>query len=120
MAVLAQDPNGTTVFDVYAPTCPSRSLLDLVTSRWAVLIVGALEDGPLRFGAIRRRLEGVSQKVLTEKLRDLEEQGLVTRTVIDRPLAVRYELTPVGLTLTEPLAQLRTWAQSHCDAAVAG
>jgi DNA-binding HxlR family transcriptional regulator len=116
MAVLTQDANNVTVFDVYAPTCPSRSLLDLVTSRWAVLVVGALEDGPLRFGAIRRRLEGVSQKVLTEKLRDLEGQGILTRTVIERPLAVNYELTAVGLTLTEPLAQLRVWAQSHCDA----
>ncbi|WP_213814198.1 helix-turn-helix domain-containing protein [Glaciihabitans sp. dw_435] len=117
MAVLRQDPQTVTVFDVYAPTCPSRSLLDLVTSRWAVLIIGALEDGPQRFGSLRRRLEGISQKVLTDKLRDLEGQGLITRSVIDRPLAVSYELTPVGITLTAPLAQLRAWSQSHCDAA---
>lgn len=115
MAVLVQGAT-TTVFDVYSPTCPSRALLDLLTSRWAVLIIGALEGGPLRFGAIRRRLEGINQKVLTEKLRDLEAQGIVARTVTPKPLAVDYELTPIGISLTGPLAQLRGWAQTHCDA----
>jgi DNA-binding HxlR family transcriptional regulator len=115
MATLAQSFAGSAEFDVYGATCPSRALLDLVTSRWAVLLVGALEEGPQRFGALRRRLEGVSQKVLTEKLRDLEAEGLVTRTVIDRPLAVHYELTPVGRTLVQPLAALRDWARTHCD-----
>ena len=115
MATLLQPKSGATVFDVYGATCPSRALLDLVTSRWAVLLVGALEEGPQRFGALRRRLEGVSQKVLTEKLRDLEAEGLLTRTVVDRPLAVHYELTPLGRTLVRPLAVLRDWAQTHCD-----
>lgn len=112
MATLAQS---VTVFDVYSPTCPSRALLDMVTSRWAVLVVGALADGPQRFGALRRRLDGISQKVLTEKLRDLETEGLVIRTVVDRPLAVFYELTTLGSTLVPPLAALRDWAQTHCD-----
>jgi DNA-binding HxlR family transcriptional regulator len=116
VAVLQHDPRVVTVFDVYSPTCPSRSLLDLVTSRWAVLIVGALDDGPMRFGALRRRLDGISQKVLTEKLRDLEQEGLIDRTVTDRPLAVEYRLTDVGRTLTEPIALLALWAQTHCDA----
>lgn len=115
MAVLEQRPETVTVFDVYAPTCSSRQLLNLVTSRWAVLIVGALEDGPLRFGVLRRLLDGISPKVLTEKLRDLEGQRLVERSVTERPLAVDYRLTDVGRSLTVPLAQLRMWAQSHCD-----
>lgn len=115
MATLLQPKSGTTVFDIYGATCPSRALLDLVTSRWAVLLVGALEEGPQRFGALRRRLEGVSQKVLTEKLRDLEAEGLISRTVVDRPLAVHYDLTPLGRTLLPPLAALRDWAQTHCD-----
>lgn len=106
----------TTVFDVYAETCPSRALLSLVTSRWAVLVIGALEEGPQRFGALRRRLEGISPKVLTDKLRDLEAEGLLTRTVVDAPLAVHYELTPRGRTLVKPLTALRLWAQDHCDA----
>ena len=114
MAVAVQPPT-TTVFDVYAEGCPARALLSVVTSRWAVLIVGALEDGPLRFGALRRRLDGISQKVLTDKLRDLEKEDLVARSVIDRPLSVEYALTPVGRTLIEPLSVLRLWAQNHCD-----
>lgn len=64
---------------------PARALLSLVTSRWAVLVSGALEEGPQRFGALRRRLEGISPKVLTDKLRDLEAEGLLTRTVVDAP-----------------------------------
>ena len=115
MATQSRAPGAATVFDVYAKGCPARALLSLVTSRWAVLVVGALEDGPLRFGALRRRLEGVSQKVLADKLRDLEGEGLVARTVVDRPLAVLYELTSLGRTLVEPLTALRLWAQRHCD-----
>jgi DNA-binding HxlR family transcriptional regulator len=120
VAALTQPVSGSTTFDVYGATCPSRALLDLVTSRWAVLLVGAMQDGPQRFGALRRRLEGVNQKVLTEKLRDLEAEGLVTRTVVDRPLAVHYELTPLGFSLAPALAALRDWAQSHCDSRAAG
>jgi DNA-binding HxlR family transcriptional regulator len=115
MATLAQPTPMPATFDVYGATCPSRALLNLVTGRWAVLLIGALEERPQRFGALRRRLEGVSQKVLTEKLRDLEAEGLVSRTVVDRPLAVYYELTPLGYGLVQPLAALRQWAQVHCD-----
>ena len=115
MAVQSHRGRSVTVFDVYAEMCPSRTLLTLVTSRWAVLIVGALEDGPMRFGALRRRLEGISQKVLTDKLRELETEALVKRTVVEKPLAVRYELTSVGAGLIDPLAALREWAQEHCD-----
>jgi DNA-binding HxlR family transcriptional regulator len=105
-----------TEFDVYSETCPSRALLSLVTSRWAVLILGVLEQESVRFGELRRRLGTISQKVLTEKLRDLETEGLISRTVIDRPLAVEYALTDIGRTATVPLAGLRKWAEAHCDA----
>ena len=105
------------VFDVYAESCPSRQLLNLVTSRWAVLAVSALGDGPVRFGALRRRLEGISAKVLADKLRQLEEEGLVERVIVDRPLAVTYGLTEVGRSLVVPLATLCRWAESHCDLA---
>jgi DNA-binding HxlR family transcriptional regulator len=116
VATLSHSPSDRTVFDVYAETCPSRALLNLVTSRWAVLILGLLAQGPVRFGALRRRLDGISQKVLTEKLRDLEAEGLVDRTVVSRPLAVEYALTEIGHTLTIPLTALREWAEAHCDA----
>ena len=117
MAVAVRPASEHTVFDAYAEDCPSRTLLNLVTSRWAVLVVGALADGPARFGALRRRLEGISQKVLTEKLRDLENEGLIERTVVDRPLSVSYALTDLGRSLLEPLTALRRWAEAHCDSA---
>jgi len=116
VAVLEHPDAERTVFDVYSETCPSRALLNLVTSRWAVLILGVLEREPVRFGDLRRRLGRISQKVLTEKLRDLETEGLISRTVIDRPLAVEYALTDVGRTATVPLTGLRHWAEAHCDA----
>lgn len=115
MATLVHSAPGTTVFDVYHEDCPARALLVLITGRWAVLVIGALEDGPHRFGALRRRLEGISQKVLTEKLRELETENLISRTVVDRPLAVHYALTPVGQSLVPLLGGLREWAQRHCD-----
>ena len=118
MATLERDSEIDTRFDVYLATCPSRELLDLVTSRWAVLIVIALGFGAMRFGSLKRQLAGISPKVLTEKLRLLEEQDLVRRTVIERPLAVEYELTPAGFSLLVPLSYLRKWAEDHCDQAV--
>ena len=100
--------------DVYAELCPCRGLLDLIANKWTTLAVGALEHGPLRFGAVQRRLEGVSPKVLTATLRRLEEAGLVTRTVFPAvPLHVEYSLTPVGESLIVPLRGLREWAEKH-------
>ncbi|CAA9404212.1 MAG: hypothetical protein AVDCRST_MAG35-1066 [uncultured Quadrisphaera sp.] len=117
MTDLLHGSREVTLFDVYAADCPARDLLSLATGRWAVLVVGALQDGPLRFGALRRRLEGISAKVLTEKLREMEDGGLLDRRVDDRPLAVHYELTPLGRGLVEPLAALRAWAETSCDGA---
>jgi DNA-binding HxlR family transcriptional regulator len=97
--------------------CPCRDLLDLVGSKWTALAIGALENGPMRFGELKRRLEGISQKMLTQTLRTLERDGLVTRTVYPSvPLRVEYELTELGRSVTEPLAALRSWAQRNYDA----
>ena len=67
-------------FDPYARDCPTRALLDRIGDRWTVLVVGSLADGPLRFSQLARRVDGVSQKMLTQTLRALEADGLVTRT----------------------------------------
>ncbi|BAL89027.1 putative HxlR-family transcriptional regulator [Actinoplanes missouriensis 431] len=102
--------------DVYAQLCPCRHLLDLIANKWTTLAVGALEDGPQRFGVLQRTLEGVSPKVLTQTLRRMEEAGLVTRTVYPAvPLHVEYELTEVGHSLNVPLRALRHWAENHLD-----
>ncbi|MCR3748339.1 transcriptional regulator, HxlR family [Lentzea californiensis] len=102
--------------DVYLKMCPCRDLLDMVASKWTALVIGDLEDGPKRFGELKRRLEGVSQKMLTQTLRTLERDGLVTRTVYPSvPLRVEYELTELGRSVTEPLAALRLWAQKNYE-----
>ncbi len=96
--------------------CPCRDLLDMVASKWTALAIGALENGPVRFGEMKRELEGISQKMLTQTLRALERDGLVTRTVYPTvPLRVEYELTDLGRSVIEPLAALRSWAQQNYD-----
>lgn len=101
--------------DVYSRHCPSRVALDRIGDRWTVLIVGLLERGPRRFGEIRDGM-GISPKVLTQTLRTLERDGLVSRSAYaEIPPRVEYSLTPLGLTLREPLAAIRDWAESHLD-----
>lgn len=101
---------------VYEAECPCRSLLDLLANKWTALAVGALENGPLRFGGIKDLLSGVSPKVLTQTLRRLEASELVTRTVYPSvPAHVEYELTKTGLSVAEPLRGLRTWVEHHLD-----
>ena len=96
--------------------CPCRDLLDMVASKWTALAIGAMENGPVRFGEMKRELEGISQKMLTQTLRALERDGLVTRTVYPTvPLRVEYGLTELGRSVIEPLAALRAWAQQNYD-----
>jgi DNA-binding HxlR family transcriptional regulator len=102
--------------DVYAAACPCRDMLDLLANKWSALALGALENGPRRFGALRSRLEGVSPKVLTQTLRRLEDRGLISREVFPEvPLRVEYELTPLGADACVPLAHLRTWVEQNID-----
>ncbi|WP_449385920.1 winged helix-turn-helix transcriptional regulator [Cellulomonas soli] len=101
-------------FDPYVRDCPTRQLLDRIGDRWTVLVVGTLADGPLRFSEVARRVDGVSQKMLTQTLRALERDGLVTRTHYPEiPPRVEYELTEAGRTLQEPLRALELWAERH-------
>jgi DNA-binding HxlR family transcriptional regulator len=102
--------------DVYLKQCPCREVLDMVASKWTALAIGALEGGPRRFGEIRRHIEGITQKMLTQTLRTLTRDGLVTRTVYPTvPLRVEYELTPLGRSLVLPLRTLREWSEHHID-----
>ena len=102
--------------DPYSQHCPSRTVLDRIGDRWTVLVVGSLADGPRRFSELGRHIEGVSQKMLTQTLRGLERDGLVTRTVHAAvPPKVEYELTESGRTLTGPLSALDAWARQHIE-----
>lgn len=101
--------------NVFLRGCPCRNVLDLVANKWTALAIGALEKGPRRFSELRRKLDGISQKVLTQTLRSLERDGLISRTVIPMPLRVDYALTELGSTLAVHLAGLRRWAEDHLD-----
>ncbi|OOG68321.1 PadR family transcriptional regulator [Sinorhizobium sp. A49] len=103
--------------DVFDPTCSSRHALELIASKWAMLIISALEEGPMRNAALMRRLGDVSQKMLTQTLKELERNGLVIRedkkTV---PPHVEYSLSAVGNSLSETLLVLDRWAETHFGA----
>ncbi len=100
--------------NVYSATCPTRQVLDRIADKWTALVIGTLEDGPQRFSEIRKRIDGISQKMLTQTLRSLERDGLVERTVYaEVPPRVVYTLTPLGETLCAPIAAIRFWAEAH-------
>lgn len=119
-----------TQYDAFLAGCPSRKLLDRISDKWVVLILAALRsDGSHEFGAdcagdsrsmryseLSRLLAGVSQMMLTQTLRSLERDGLITRTATPTvPVTVSYELTDLGLSLHEMVCGLKTWAQMHMD-----
>jgi len=105
---------------MFGGECPTREALDRIANKWTTLIFGLLEGGPRRFSDLRRGIGGISQKMLTQTLRDLERDGLVQRTVFPVvPPRVEYELTPLGRTLSEPIASLRRWAEEHIAAVTA-
>lgn len=98
----------------YTGVCPVRDLLDRIGDTWSVLIVLQLGEGPRRFSQLKRAVEGISQRMLTQTLRQLERDGLVNRTVYpSRPPAVEYQLTALGYSLLGPLRALATWAFDH-------
>jgi DNA-binding HxlR family transcriptional regulator len=96
------------------PDCPVRDVLDRIGDKWSVLVVMLLADGPRRFSELRRAVDGISQRMLTLTLRQLERDGLVSRTVhATVPPRVDYALTEVGQTLRGPLSALAEWSEAH-------
>ena len=94
----------------FSSECPSRVLIDQIADKWSMMVLAVLDAGPLRFNVIKKQLEGVTQKALTQCLRRLERNGLVSREVIaDAPVAVQYEITPLGRTLQPPFRALYAW-----------
>jgi len=115
-------------YDAFLAACPSRQLLDRVSDKWVTLVLCALagdDDGheprSLRYSELARRLGGVSQKMLTQTLRSLERDGLVTRTVVATvPVTVSYALTDLGVSLRLVVRSLKVWAEAHMDDVLAG
>lgn len=98
----------------YAADCPTRLILDRVGDKWAVLLLGLLLEEPMRFNALRRRIAGISQKMLSQTLKSLERDGLVRRRAIATvPVTVEYSITPLGVTLANAVDPLRRWAEQN-------
>jgi DNA-binding HxlR family transcriptional regulator len=115
--MVTSSPSTETTSPLFSPfiaTCPTRTVLDSIADKWASLVIDLLGQGPKRFGVLRRSIDGISQKMLTQTLRNLERDGLVQRRVYPTtPPSVEYALTPLGRTLTGPIAAIREWAERN-------
>jgi|SRR5436190_6881495 len=110
--------------NLFDPACPTRHALDRIGDKWTVMIVETLarhpSGGTLRFTELRGEVRGITPKVLTQALRSLERDGLLERRVYaEVPPRVEYALTPLGVSLREPLAAVRLWAENNLGAIVA-
>lgn len=103
-----------TPWDVFNRQCPTRQVLDRIADKWSVLIVRKLSDGTMRFAQLRRAIDGISQKVLTNTLRGLERDGIVERRIYASvPPRVEYSLTPLGRSLCSLVEGICGWAEEH-------
>jgi len=111
-------------YNAFLAVCPSQKLLDRISNKWVTLILTALGSGPdctgepraMRYSELARTLAGVSPKMLTQTLRSLEADGLISRTVTPTvPVTVSYELTEIGLSLQQTIRGLKLWAETHMD-----
>lgn len=101
---------------LFAVDCPSRPILDQIADKWSMMVLAVLEH-PTRFNEIKRRLHGVTQRVLTQTLRRLERNGMISRRVIPTsPIGVEYSLTPLGESLREPFGLLYDWTVENAEA----
>jgi DNA-binding HxlR family transcriptional regulator len=107
----------TARWDVLKQHCPTRQVLTRIADKWTMLVITLLaEEQVLRFSELRRQIEGISQKMLTQTLRGLERDGLITRTVYPTvPVTVEYRLTDLGRSLAETVGAIRTWAYANMD-----
>ena len=103
-------------YDAFLRACPTNQLLDRLSDKWVSLVVAALSTGPMRYSDLSRKIAGVSPKMLTQTLRSLERDGILTRTVTPSvPVRVDYELTELGGSLAQLLTAVKTWAETHFD-----
>lgn len=125
MTAAAKRAQTKNAYNAFLAVCPSRQLLDRLSDKWVVLILCALggegtgstgQPTSMRYSELSRLIAGVSQKMLTQTLRSLERDGLITRTVTPTvPVTVDYAPTDLGLSLYQTSRHLRTWAQEHMD-----
>lgn len=100
--------------DAFDPNCPTRLILDRIGDKWSVLVVLSLRSGPRRFTELRNMIGGVTPKVLTQTLRAMAADGLLTRHVFaEVPPRVEYDLTPLGHSLYTPIQAITDWAEAN-------
>lgn len=105
--------------NAFSEHCPTRLVLNRIADKWTVLVMISLKDEKKRFSELKREIEGISQKMLTQTLRGLERDGLITRTVYPTvPPHVEYNLTPLGHTLKDLLYTIKTWSEANIDEVV--
>jgi DNA-binding HxlR family transcriptional regulator len=108
------------MFDIDCFECPIMAAIAMISDKWKVLIIYRLCDGTMRFNELMRSLQGITQRVLTNQLRELEADGLVSRKVYaEVPPRVEYSLTKVGRTLLPVLEKLEEWARKHSTELIA-
>ena len=101
-------------YNAYVAECPSRQVLAALSDKWVTLVLTALAASPQRYSELSRTIAGVSQKMLTQTLRTLERDGLVTRTITPAvPVRVEYQLTPLGRTLLPVVRAIKDWSETH-------
>lgn len=124
MTAIEKKTEAKAKYDAFLAVCPSQKLLDRISDKWVALILTALGSGPecvgvpgaMRYSELARTLAGVSPKMLTQTLRSLERDGLVTRTATPTvPVTVSYELTDLGLSLHRMIRGVKSWAEKHMD-----
>ncbi|NIZ08645.1 helix-turn-helix domain-containing protein [Pseudooceanicola sp. HF7] len=100
----------------FSVDCPHRVLFGELSDKWSMMVLTVLANGPTRFNALKRRLEGISQKSLSQTLRKLERNGIITREVVDTaPVAVQYDLSPLGHSVLPPFRALYQWTKENLD-----
>jgi DNA-binding HxlR family transcriptional regulator len=101
-------------YNAFVAECPSRQVLDALSDKWVTLVLIALAGGPRRYSDLARAIAGVSQKMLTQTLRTLERDGLLTRTITPSvPVRVDYQLTALGQTILPVVAAIKDWSETH-------
>lgn len=100
--------------ELFTLNCPTQQILDIIADKWSVIVLYCLAYHSRRYNEIQRRIEGISQKVLTQTLRKLERHGLIERKVLsEMPLSIEYSLTSLGETLIDPLLAIASWSRKH-------
>ena len=109
--------NALLAYNVYSQFCPARLIFEKMADKWVLLILNVLEEQPIHFNLLKKKIEGISPKVLSQKLKILERDGFILRQVQDSsPIRAEYRLTDLGRDVSQTALQLKGWAETHIEA----